>query len=165
MHEGHETQRHQGIPRHNRQRYGIHGQHDRIRHGVQHRRGRNSQTARHHHFARQNYDFGSYGQRMRKHRAQQRGCGRCGIRHRARSAHRRGTKLRQSIKRGFDKGKSSSIIVLAEGKTELTDELTQKISEARADASTTWLSNGSARGNTHPCRGQSACGKRWLAER
>lgn len=35
-----------------------------------------------------------------------------------------------SIKRGFDKGKSSSIIVLAEGKTELTDELTQKISDA-----------------------------------
>lgn len=36
----------------------------------------------------------------------------------------------QTIKKGFDKGKSSSIIVLAEGKTELTDELTQKISEA-----------------------------------
>ena len=36
----------------------------------------------------------------------------------------------QTIKKGFDKGKSSSIIVLAEGKTELTDELTQKISDA-----------------------------------
>lgn len=35
-----------------------------------------------------------------------------------------------TIKDGFDRGKSSAIIVLAEGKTELTDELTQKISEA-----------------------------------
>lgn len=31
-----------------------------------------------------------------------------------------------TIKDGFDRGKSSAIIVLAEGKTELTDELTQK---------------------------------------
>ena len=36
----------------------------------------------------------------------------------------------QTLKAGFDRGKSSAIIVLAEGKTELTDELTQKISEA-----------------------------------
>ena len=36
----------------------------------------------------------------------------------------------KTIKDGFDRGKSSSIIVLAEGKTELTDELTQKISDA-----------------------------------
>ena len=35
-----------------------------------------------------------------------------------------------TIKDGFDRGKSSAIIVLAEGKTELTDELTQKISDA-----------------------------------
>jgi len=36
----------------------------------------------------------------------------------------------KTIKDGFDRGKSSAIIVLAEGKTELTDELTQKISDA-----------------------------------
>lgn len=38
--------------------------------------------------------------------------------------------IAQSVKRGFDKGKTSTIILLAEGKNELKDELMQKVADA-----------------------------------
>lgn len=38
--------------------------------------------------------------------------------------------IAESVKRGFDKGKTSTIIILAEGKNELKDELMEKVAKA-----------------------------------